>query len=57
MDDGIKSEEVVRYHRSDFDALEWFEEAWTQYSGRLPLAAGIQLGKIKSLKLHVKRIH
>eukprot|EP01035_Chromulina_nebulosa_P002592 gene2592-3514_t len=39
MDDGIKSEEeVVQYHCSDFDALEWFEEALTQYSGRLPLA-------------------
>ena len=38
MDDGIKSEEVVQYHCSDFDALEWFEEALAQYSGRLPPA-------------------
>lgn len=39
--DGVTSEDaVVQYHCSDFDALEWFEEARTQYSGRLPLLIG-----------------
>ena len=31
-------EEVVKYHCSDFDALEWFENARALYSERLPLA-------------------